>query len=44
MYVDWNWWMENPSRITYVKKKKKKKMINYLWTLSKLLEVKGRFD
>ena len=23
MYVDWNWWMENPSRITYVKKKKK---------------------
>ena len=24
MYVDWNWWMENPSRITYVKKKKKK--------------------
>ena len=22
MYVDWSWWMENPSRITYVKKKK----------------------
>ena len=24
MYVDWSWWMENTSRITYVKKKKKK--------------------
>ena len=25
MYVDWSWWMENTSRITYVKKKKKGK-------------------
>ena len=24
MYVDWSWWMENTSRITYVKKKKGK--------------------